>query len=133
MPTNKFIGDDDETDNLVIIRKSDDEDEFLKWADDMDAADDRRARLDALTAMAARGVDVSAMTDRPARYLREYVQARVDSGGWSVDGYSRADTVEERGSKWVVLSKAGDVLATYDTQTEAEARLRQIEIFKHAR
>lgn len=41
------------------------------------------------------------------------------------------DTVEARGNKWVVLSKEGATLAEYDTEEDANERLRQIEYFKN--
>ena len=36
--------------------------------------------------------------------------------------------IEKRGSKWVVLSMAGEVLGTHDTEREAQAQLAQIEL-----
>jgi phage-related protein (TIGR01555 family) len=41
------------------------------------------------------------------------------------------DFIEERGGKWVVLSKSGKVLGTFSSKAEAEKRLKQIEWFKH--
>jgi len=38
--------------------------------------------------------------------------------------------IEKRGSKWVVLSMAGEVLGTHDTEREAQAQLAQIELQK---
>ena len=35
----------------------------------------------------------------------------------------KTDRVEQRGSKWVVLSEAGEVLGTYDTEADANAQL----------
>ncbi|MBI4635519.1 MAG: hypothetical protein HY727_04130 [Candidatus Rokubacteria bacterium] len=40
--------------------------------------------------------------------------------------------IRKRGGKYVVLSeKTGRSFGAYDTRTEAEKRLRQIEVFKH--
>jgi hypothetical protein len=40
--------------------------------------------------------------------------------------------IVKRAGKYVVLSeKTGRRFGTYDTRAEAEARLRQIEVFKH--
>ena len=44
-----------------------------------------------------------------------------------------ADTVEKRGSKWVVLSTTGKLLGTHDTEKEARDQLRAIEAAKAAR
>ncbi|HSE93726.1 MAG TPA: hypothetical protein VLF19_10500 [Methylomirabilota bacterium] len=42
--------------------------------------------------------------------------------------------IRKIGRKYVVLSeKTGRRFGTYDTQAEAERRLRQVEFFKHAR
>jgi hypothetical protein len=41
--------------------------------------------------------------------------------------------VKKVGSKWVVGSKEGKYLGTYDTKQEAQRRLRQIEYFKYLR
>ena len=38
--------------------------------------------------------------------------------------------IEKRGTKWVVLSMAGEVLGTHDTEREAQAHLAQIELEK---
>ena len=38
--------------------------------------------------------------------------------------------IEKRGSKWVVLSMAGEVLGTHDTEREAQVQLAQIELQK---
>lgn len=38
--------------------------------------------------------------------------------------------IEKRGTKWVVLSMAGEVLGTHDTEREAQAQLAQIELAK---
>lgn len=40
------------------------------------------------------------------------------------------DRIEQRGSKWVVLSQEGKELGSYETKNEAVQRLRQIEYFK---
>ncbi len=45
----------------------------------------------------------------------------------------RADTVKKRGSKFVVFSMAGKELGEFDTETEANERLRQIEAAKAAK
>ncbi len=46
---------------------------------------------------------------------------------------ARADMIEHRGSKWVVLNHDGTkVLGTYDTEAEAKKRLAQIEAAKYA-
>jgi len=39
--------------------------------------------------------------------------------------------VVKNGNKWEVKSKAGKSLGTYDTKSEAEKRLKQVEYFKH--
>lgn len=39
--------------------------------------------------------------------------------------------IRKRGSKWVILSKKGKVLGTYDSHKAAAKRLGQIEYFKH--
>jgi hypothetical protein len=41
------------------------------------------------------------------------------------------DSIEKRGSKWVVLSEAGKVLGTHTTEREALEHLRAIEAAKH--
>jgi len=41
------------------------------------------------------------------------------------------DYIERRGSEWVIVSKAGEVLGTFETEEEALKRLREIEYFKH--
>lgn len=47
------------------------------------------------------------------------------------DPKARTDTIEHRGSKWIVLSADGEKeLGSYDTEEEAEARLGQVEYFK---
>ena len=38
--------------------------------------------------------------------------------------------IEKRGTKWVVLSMAGEVLGTHDTEREAQAQLAKIELEK---
>ena len=39
--------------------------------------------------------------------------------------------IKQRNGKWVILSEKGKVLGVYDTKSDAEKRLRQIEFFKH--
>ena len=39
--------------------------------------------------------------------------------------------IRKEDDKYVIFSKGGKRLGTYDTRKEAEKRLRQIETFKH--
>ena len=54
-------------------------------------------------------------------------------GGPTSTKVDRADMIERRGSKWVVLSADGeDVLGKHDTKADAIAQLQAIEAAKHA-
>uniref|UniRef100_A0A6M3KA45 Uncharacterized protein n=1 Tax=viral metagenome TaxID=1070528 RepID=A0A6M3KA45_9ZZZZ len=39
--------------------------------------------------------------------------------------------IEQRGSKWVIVSEKGKELGIFDSEEEAKKRLKQIEAFKH--
>lgn len=41
--------------------------------------------------------------------------------------------IVKRGNKWVVKSKGGRTLGTHDTEADALAQLRAVEISKHKR
>ena len=45
----------------------------------------------------------------------------------------RADRIVKVAEGWQVQSESGKPLGTYETRGEAEARLRQVEMFKHMR
>ena len=60
-----------------------------------------------------------------------WLQGIVKKGSEDDDNREdRTDTVEKRGSKYVVLSEAGKVLGTHDTKAAADAQLRAIEASK---
>lgn len=152
---NRFMGDDEEARALTIIKRGGDaddqpgegeepeteqelsdeeaEDKFLKWSDDMDAADaEKSKREDALGALASHGVDLTRPltrdSDEPAHerstaYLHSYVQAKYDSGEWR----RRVDDGDIRmeNGKHCAYSKDGDKLGEFDTHDEAAARIAQ--------
>jgi len=56
--------------------------------------------------------------------------ALVESIKKEKEGEEVKETIKKEGSKWVVYSKSGKKMGTYDTEKEAKRRLRQIEYFK---
>ena len=58
--------------------------------------------------------------------------AKADKPDEASSGEILQKVIKHEDSKWVIYSKAGKKLASYDTEAEAKKRLAQIEYFKHA-
>ena len=66
------------------------------------------------------------MTSQEVNILESYAGKFYD-----LSGMTKIAIIRKRKGKWVVLSRKGKVLGTYNTRKAAEKRLRQIEFWKH--